>query len=442
MKVIISGDIGSFKTGQVLSDDAKIASYYRTCVNEGADKPTTMTDEDILACVYAHQDETMTPDDLDMVRIEQIESGRVPVDDTEPVTNDDANGKVESISAAREEMKRASEVADRFTAELNADIAEFISAKKTVNLKALQFKLKLETVFGKAMLAWPIPGSTKKGNDEKFGVGNNQPFDKYSRYVAGSGKKTVASSFYGDIIDRTVFGKDNAKRRAQIIDSGSTDAKVKATAPAEYKRLSTADRKVVLDQIDNDRTTAISLIGRAVELFQKENEVRDGLPLISFRYAADKDGNIHGRKVMVLTNKSDGVTEAMTIGMFKSINVAAATLLGGNLGDVLETLGATDEEEEEKDQDGVAVMTLDTFAAAAADVLNFLEVTEEDGGKLGLFYARLNKEGPDTDHELATYFKLKAQLELICSKPKFQERFAAFEMNEKAAAQIGKPKAA
>src|SRR5258708_25017762 len=51
--ITVSGDIGRFTGGQVLKSSEDKAEYFRTMVNEGADKPTTLTDGEILAIAEA-----------------------------------------------------------------------------------------------------------------------------------------------------------------------------------------------------------------------------------------------------------------------------------------------------------------------------------------------------------------------------------------------------
>lgn len=65
--VVVSGTIGEFTQHEVLTDRTKIASYVRTCYNEGKTggdfgNPTPMTDDELLAIV----DEVGQSDDPEM----------------------------------------------------------------------------------------------------------------------------------------------------------------------------------------------------------------------------------------------------------------------------------------------------------------------------------------------------------------------------------------
>lgn len=76
MKVVVSGDLGRFKQGQILTEDKEIAAYYRDSVNEGADKPCKLSDEQILDIVkkVPAGTDNLDPDDIDVVRTEALEA--------------------------------------------------------------------------------------------------------------------------------------------------------------------------------------------------------------------------------------------------------------------------------------------------------------------------------------------------------------------------------
>ncbi len=76
--VEVSGDIGEFKAGSILVDRKMIAKYYRVSLNEGADRPTQLTDDEILACIdkvdvtgLGTGDSDIS--DIDVVRTEALE---------------------------------------------------------------------------------------------------------------------------------------------------------------------------------------------------------------------------------------------------------------------------------------------------------------------------------------------------------------------------------
>lgn len=74
-KVIVSGNLGEFKAGQVLTDRREIALYYRLGVNEGADEPTTLTTDQILEIIdnVDVSECDGDPTDTDVLRTEALE---------------------------------------------------------------------------------------------------------------------------------------------------------------------------------------------------------------------------------------------------------------------------------------------------------------------------------------------------------------------------------
>lgn len=73
----VTGDIGVFKGGDVLTSRKLIADYYRTATNEGADAETKLTDEQILALVDKIDGDNEDAEVERVILIER-ESAKVP----------------------------------------------------------------------------------------------------------------------------------------------------------------------------------------------------------------------------------------------------------------------------------------------------------------------------------------------------------------------------
>jgi hypothetical protein len=76
-EVIVSGELGRFTSGQVLTDRNEIAEYYRLSVNEGADEKTTLTNDQILIIIDEVDVTGFDPDDVDVLRTEALNKGLV-----------------------------------------------------------------------------------------------------------------------------------------------------------------------------------------------------------------------------------------------------------------------------------------------------------------------------------------------------------------------------
>lgn len=76
-KTTVSGDLGRFQQGQVLTDRAEIAEYYRLSLNEGRDHPLQVPDAEILKVIDAVDVASITDgdvdSDIDVVRTEALE---------------------------------------------------------------------------------------------------------------------------------------------------------------------------------------------------------------------------------------------------------------------------------------------------------------------------------------------------------------------------------
>lgn len=66
----VTGNIGSYVQGQVVINDADVAAYYRAVLNEGADRESTLTDEQILKVVHEIDGDS---EDAEVERIEKLE---------------------------------------------------------------------------------------------------------------------------------------------------------------------------------------------------------------------------------------------------------------------------------------------------------------------------------------------------------------------------------
>lgn len=76
-KVTVSGDLGNFKQGEVLTDRSQIAAYYRLSVNEGAGKDTNLSDAQILSIidrVNVSECGEEDYDDIDVLRTDALEN--------------------------------------------------------------------------------------------------------------------------------------------------------------------------------------------------------------------------------------------------------------------------------------------------------------------------------------------------------------------------------
>lgn len=166
----VTGDIGAFTAGQVLTDEANVATYYRTVANEGADRPTKLTDKDILAIVLSVEGDN---EDAEMERVSLIEAGKVPAANV-PKAN-------VTMSAARKELE-ALELGKRADNNdtLTAHLVKVSDAKQWLSSCAYFIMKDFEAQYGRdVLLTFPIIGA-RSHDENDLPTGHPNP-DCYKR---------------------------------------------------------------------------------------------------------------------------------------------------------------------------------------------------------------------------------------------------------------------
>jgi len=322
MQVTVTGNIGSFKGGQILKSDKTIAAYYRTVANEGSDNPTTLSDADILKIVASVAGDN---EDAEMERTLLIEQAGNPEPEKLEATAEEA------ISATGNAMaSRALALAD----ELGKDevfgviVDENIEAAAKKKRGPVNMFLTLVRVFGDRIKDFPVPGSSAKDKD----IGN-KPYDKYTVSVTVAGKKVNRpGSFYSDVRDRTPRGK-------QLLEIIAACEKREGVSKGNPTVL--ADKNKAIDDLKTYREQLVKGVRMAIQWMAIEAAKTEKTLFVepSLQWKDKDKGEIYPTNTPIIlaktTDRSPG--EQLSVDQFLALDVAKAIKLGGTLENLMST---------------------------------------------------------------------------------------------------------
>lgn len=440
-KITVSGNIGIFTGGTVLTTAADIANYVRTFMAEGSTDPDTavaklaaLSDDQIVAAIEALDLEGEEPDDADLL-IEDAVSKLQPGKPAEKEAPTDAEMKVQAANVSS--MFTA---ADRIAAEL--DKAEHVTSIVLSDLKAAEdvatnaprlLRALIQDRGADFVASLPRPGSEKKD------VGENEPFDVYKRTEStGKGGHVEKTYFFmNEIADRTTKGREITQAINDLANGTGQYALYKDKMSAETEGGKLAQRRL------NHR----NMFKKALSLHYKFQDVRTyGIGADWATVPSDKkDGN--GNAVRVITdsrvcialwdkNASPPVSINMDVGKFLNLDLDKATKAGGGFDNLLATMkkkrktsgntgnGAAGETNKEGDKTP-AVTNVNQANAVLAQLAGYLETTSAKAGIWTILNARKpdGKPADGSDDLLTLIFGTAEALGEWTSDPKLQERW-------------------
>jgi hypothetical protein len=260
----VTGDLGRFVGGQVLSSNQDIADYYRTMVNEGADNETLLSNEQILTIVRSVPGDG---EDQEIERIQLMESGSVPtsnlrqiafttgskddllawvrgelfpdckltddhiasvVNATMDIVNDDASEDdvdlaiLEALGTAEQPTPEKVETTLQIVtggswmakaavkldadAQFNKDMDAIVASKEVVDGRAVIIEQDLRKVFGKALSEWPEWDTWKPEGDT-----SNREYEGYMKRTQkanGEGYNEKTCHKLWDLFEATTIAKE------------------------------------------------------------------------------------------------------------------------------------------------------------------------------------------------------------------------------------------
>lgn len=402
-KYTVTGDLGSFKTGQVLKREKEIIAYHRAVLDEGADKPSDLSDEVILACVEKIEGDN---EDAELQRIELMEAGGVTPDEIIGAVNVSAQSSPIAIAAAN----MAAKISDH----TSQDVNELIDAKEITKKGPAVIALDFSRDFTPEQIdAMPVPGSTAEKT--------NNP-DRYSEKVVVKGEeKKRPASYYGKLHDSSKIGQPimialNDMALAQADD---------AAASAAYKRMTKTERTAETARLSQRRTTGRTNMILAVKVLKQFSTV-NAMENCGVRFffedakAKPEDRRIKNTPACIIVfDKHEPINGSpISVGKFLRLKPDAIKH-DAKLADLLETsskkkpaagTGAAEQ----------AAYSLDVMVPNTGLMYFYTEKLRHDDKLLGAYYNRLNT----SDDFVLNTFRLAEWFEMVTTKPELAKRYA------------------
>lgn len=415
-QVTVTGDLGSFKTGQVLTTGKEIADYHRVVLNEGADEPTSLSDEQIVTVVRTIAGDS---EDAEVERVGALQTFEQGLSDTDDTTDDtetddrssptqaqpdeiiQTEAAATGIRAAAIQMAALIATDTALMAELNGDL----DAKERITVAPLKTMIRLRNIKGLDLDAAPVPGS-------KPVKGSNLMADRNKimvRKTDGSGMVQKTVSFYDLLAASLPEGKrlDNA---IAALDKAKADTS-KAIRIGDHA----SDRAALVAR----RTNLRASIRKGVALHLQFKAVEELTDVIC-KYRANKDVLISTTYPIVISDKNDHANaSAYSIAQFLAMKPETAKNEAvvkekGSQWAALVTSGGKGADD--KSETGEA-WTIDTVEENAAMMAHWLENKDN----IALLYKRLNAPAAESDAMVVLMVDLA--LELTTFKEKYWARY-------------------
>lgn len=290
--IVVSGNLGPFKQGEVLTRDPAKAAYFTLQLNEIKDdgKETSLSSAEIIRVINETNTDGMSPEDVDITIVEALENLEAggPDDDMPAVT--------ETAAIARQ--ANAANMASKLNGQFNAHLVAVLDAGDIVKKGPMWAADDTQNKWTQAEIeAMPFPGSKPpKGADL---TKSNVIYDIYK--VTAANGETIRGSYFGDIIANTAEGERISKRLQELVDENAKakDLDLQDAIKLERKRLT-------------DATTLLRrgvLINLALWAFK-------GLPLIEVEVQRDEN-NEPARTLYPVTVHQKGMSggrKSLTLG--------------------------------------------------------------------------------------------------------------------------------
>jgi hypothetical protein len=293
MQITVTGNIGTFKGGQVLTTDKDIVRYHRVMVNEGADKPTTMSDDAILAAVKSVEGDS---EDAEMARVALLETGGA-------VSVSAVN--MSSLTGVPAEAAKLAAIAAK-DASLMSHVHELSEANVMQKRKGLTVALSLGEAYTADELAqFPIPGTETGNNPDRYTVeGKN----------AKGVKTNKKRSFYRDFAEFTPEGAELKAKLQSIRDDASLGDKEKETRAAGLETR--------LDYLASVYASAVAFI---VQLETINTMFADKVEAV-IQEGDDGEGSYSNstKPMLVIDLIKKGESKVMSVGAFLALKPKAA----------------------------------------------------------------------------------------------------------------------
>lgn len=283
----VSGNLGPYKIDEVLSTKEHIVKYWRMVINEGADKETNLTDDQIWTAIQTINTEGLEPDDADMAAISYFDTLQSTRE--EPL-DDKTRQKILSESQIAAEAVMLGGLADKaFT----ASVQKALDGKQDWDGGPITIEAQLVRLYGDRMHDWPMIGTRKTGQTNRKGetrdnvdAGYNLPTDYFKVMVDGEPK---VIRWLNTFVEAMPHVHQLVTRRKTVVDleKGTNLALI----PEEYAHLvppkNSFINSVKLNGLKDDFsaqiTRNINRIGIAIAFWQTQQAIKEKLSdLIKF----------------------------------------------------------------------------------------------------------------------------------------------------------------
>lgn len=341
--LIVSGDLGPYKGGDTLSTKAHIVAYVRAMLDEGADEPTPLTDDQIYAGVQAVDVTGLAPDDADVSRVQYLQtlasSLDTPLGDTLTVV-------AEHSDVAKGPIGYGQMVDDAF----EKAVDQGVDGKKEYDGAPIMIENHLVRIFGKVvdsegvpvMKQWPKIGSRRQGTkNDNVKPDYQGPVDFYLTTDRVTGKP-IKGRWLNHFVDATPRGSALSDRLAMV--KALIRREDIRGVPEDLEKIK--DNAVKLDGVLRDtvadRAGHINRVGRAIAYWQHKTRASEELPKVRVRLADGNDLHASARRnkpielCNVEKNTTTGEVELIaapriTLTKFLNMDIDKAKASGGTV---------------------------------------------------------------------------------------------------------------
>lgn len=283
--VTVSGDIGPFKTSETLSTKQQIVLYIRTVMNEGADKPTSLSDSDIWAGLQ-QVDVTGLDDPADkevswITHLEGMEANKA-----NPLTDEDREALRKSdVNIAYMEV-----LGQRADDQLEAAVVTGIEGNLDWKGSPILIMGHMKRLYGDDVLSKFPPVNSRntggklnrKGERHKDEVpeGWNEPTDYYYGIVGGDKKLVRCIDFFVRAMPAVKRLETERKTvvdlsKGTVLESGTIPKQYMQYIPPESDNIQVAKLQGIADELGFAITSHVNRIALAIHLWQTDRKLTE-----------------------------------------------------------------------------------------------------------------------------------------------------------------------
>lgn len=377
-RVVVSGDLGAYTKGDVLTKDMDIADYLRTGYDEGADKPYTGTDDQILAIAKSipfkatEGEDPATEGSSDWeIEIQEIMESRSRSNEMtgsadKPLPDTRSDVAIASVSGTTAHLVAAKLDANPHFREWLLAGAYAPEGVKVSPLNMLRGYLEVYGLtpdndgyvsgFEKSILFQEIPSPDAKPSESYLKDHGDKvakaDYKKFAEFKLSNGE---TYNWYEDAFDNMELGKTISAELKAISDGSPGAGKQTKTRTGEYASISLSHLKIKRDLWNTRRTAALKCLKQGIAAcYQWRDVLVDMAGRVGVKFAMDNRGKPNATisegfsTIIVYDKRSPEFATPYSVSGFNNLDVAKAN--GDGVGTYDDLIASTETGQRNKDK--------------------------------------------------------------------------------------------